>query len=75
MDRYESMELGTLSTTLSEALGINGSSTYVSGGGGGGNEFLDIFIDLPQYQTSGTTDKAIYDAVVALGWDSDVLVN
>lgn len=35
----------------------------------------DVLIGLPEYQTVGTTDKAIYDAVVALGWDSDVLVN
>ena len=35
----------------------------------------DVFIGLPEYQTASTTDKAIYDAVVALGWDSDVLVN
>lgn len=35
----------------------------------------DVLIDLPEYQTASTTDKAIYDAVVALGWDSDVLVN
>lgn len=33
----------------------------------------DVFISLPDYQTAGTTDKAIYDAIVALGWDSDVL--
>lgn len=32
----------------------------------------DIFIELPNYQTSGV-DKDIYDAVVALGWDSEVL--
>lgn len=35
----------------------------------------DVLIDLPDYTASGTTDKAIYDAVVSLGWDSDVLVN
>lgn len=35
----------------------------------------DAFISLPDYQTADTTDKAIYDACVALGWDSDVLVN
>lgn len=35
----------------------------------------DVFIELPDYQTASTTDKAIYDAIVALGWDSDVLVN
>ena len=74
-DRYDSMELGDLSTSLSEALGISNGLNNSSGGGGGGNEFTDIFLDLPQYQTAGTTDKAIYDAVVALGWDSDVLVN
>ena len=34
-----------------------------------------VLIDLPNYQTASTTDKAIYDAIVALGWDSDVLVN
>ena len=74
-DRFDSMELGDLSTTLSEALGISNGLNNSSGGGGGGNEFTDIFLDLPQYQTASTTDKAIYDAIVALGWDSDVLVN
>lgn len=38
------------------------------------NFMKDVLIDLPDYQTTGTTDKAIYDAVVALGWDSDVIV-
>lgn len=71
-DRYDSMELGDLSTSLSEALGISNGLNNSSGGGG--NEFTDIFIDLPQYQTADTTDKAIYDAIVALGWDSDVLI-
>ena len=73
-DRYDSMELGDLSTSLSEALGISNGLNN-SSGGGGGNEFTDIFLDLPQYQTADTTDKAMYDACVALGWDSDVLVN
>lgn len=35
----------------------------------------DLLLDLPEYTTSGTTDKAIYDACVALGWDSDVLIS
>lgn len=35
MDRYESMELGTLSTTLSEALGITNSFGQTVCGGGG----------------------------------------
>lgn len=34
----------------------------------------DVFIELPNYQTSGL-DKDIYDAIVAHGWDSDVIVN
>ena len=33
-----------------------------------------ITFDIPEYQTAGTTDKALYDAIVALGWDSDVIV-
>lgn len=43
-ERFTSMELGTLSTTLSEALGINsngGGSTYsTSGGGGSGADYV-----------------------------------
>lgn len=35
----------------------------------------DVFIELPNYTTSGDIDKDIYDAIVALGWDSDVLTN
>lgn len=38
------------------------------------NFMENVLIDLPDYQTTGTTDKAIYDALVALGWDSDVIV-
>lgn len=34
-----------------------------------------VFVGLSDYQTVGTTDKAIYDVIVSLGWDSDVLVN
>lgn len=34
----------------------------------------NMFIDLPDYQTAGTTDKEIYDALVDLGWDSEVIV-
>lgn len=33
----------------------------------------DVYIALLNYQTSGSTDKEIYDNIVALGWDSDVL--
>ena len=34
----------------------------------------DVLIGLPNYTTLGTTDYDIYTAVVALGWDSDVLI-
>lgn len=34
----------------------------------------EVYIDLPDYQVSGSTDKALYDAIVALGWQNDVIV-
>lgn len=40
-DRFESMELGKLSTTLSEALGIGSSGTF---GGGSAPEMADVII-------------------------------
>lgn len=44
-DRYEEMELGQLSVTLSQALGVGSNTTYVSGGGGGGDEPEDYVIE------------------------------
>ena len=42
-DRYESLELGTLSISLATALGINSSSSnYVSIGGGGTSDYNDL---------------------------------
>lgn len=35
----------------------------------------NVYIGLPDYQTADTTDKAIYDNIVALGWDTDVLIS
>ena len=32
-------------------------------------------LDLSNYTTSGDVDKELYDAIVALGWDSDVLIS
>lgn len=32
-----------------------------------------ILMGLPKYQTSGSEDKALYDAINALGWVSDVI--
>lgn len=34
---------------------------------------MDMFLGLPEYQTSDTDDKALYDAITALGWQSDVI--
>ena len=45
-DRYDEMELGTLSKTLSEALGISGSSETKSGGGGSEYDDLTVNHDL-----------------------------
>lgn len=41
-ERYVSMELGALSTSLAEALGITTTLSDGSGGGGGGGDFTDI---------------------------------
>lgn len=35
----------------------------------------NFLLDLSDYQTTGSVDKELYDAIVALSWDSDVLVN
>lgn len=74
-DRYESMELGDLSISLSEALGVGG------GGSVSPSSFdPDAYVlkATPYYELDTTaasgTDKEIYDALVALGWDSDVIV-
>ena len=42
-ERYTSMELGTLSTTLAEALGISEGGMMSSGGGGGTVDFDKIY--------------------------------
>lgn len=45
-DRYESMELGDLSISLSQALGVNNSASYSgSGGGGGGDPVVEDISD------------------------------
>lgn len=51
-------------TTFHDTVNIEGDADFGA----------DVFIELPNYSTSGV-DKDIYDAVVALGWDSDVLIN
>ena len=59
-----------MDANLLQGVDVTGNATVT-----GTTEMLDVYVDLPNYQTASTTDKAIYDAVVALGWDSDVLVN
>ena len=63
---------GLTSSARSNAFTVDWSGNVVASGNVEAN---DMLIDLPEYTTADTTDKAIYDALVALGWDSDVLVN
>ena len=48
-DRFETMTLGSLQTTLAEALGVGGGMTNVGGGGGGGS-----VVSFTQVLSSGT---------------------
>ena len=54
-DRYDSMELGDLSISLSQALGIDNSSSYSGSGGGGG----DVTEHVP-FTPTGVTSYAGY---------------
>ena len=69
---------GTGTTARSNAFAVDWSGNTVASGNitASGNATADNFlIDLSDYQTAGSVDKELYDAIVALGWDSDVLVN
>lgn len=48
-DRFDTMTLGSLQTTLAEALGVTGGMTNVGGGGGGGS-----VVSFTQVLSSGT---------------------
>lgn len=67
-ERYEEMELGDLSISLSQALGIDGGSSE------SGSSVFDKYVlkATPYYEldtsAASGTDKEIYDALVALGW-------
>lgn len=64
-ERYESMELGSLRTTLSEALGIGqGSITQVSGGGG--TEPKSASRTALNFHTTGDTYTPTEDGVVTI---------
>lgn len=63
-DRYDSMELGDLSITLSEALGVgSGGSTYVSGGGG---ETADDYV--VEHGTNGIWTYRKWNSGIAECW-------
>ena len=72
MDRYESMELGSLSTTLSEALGLDAMQST--------SDVVDRYVNktYPQYNldtsAASGTDHDLYAVITALGWQSDVIV-
>lgn len=57
-DRYEEMELGSLKTTLSEALGITNTSGAVSSGGGGGTTGRGYFFGTCS-TAAGTAAKVV----------------
>ena len=74
-EKYNTLELGTLSISLATALGINSSgSYYVSVGGGGGN-YVDKTLPKYDLDTSAASgvDHDLYAAITALGWASDVI--
>ena len=74
-DRYESMELGDLSVTLADALGVTqDNSDRQSSVFNTITAKTDIYLDLPYKDTSGTDDYNLYQAIVALGWQNDVIV-
>lgn len=70
-DKYESMELGALSTSLADALGIT-NSLGGSSGGSGGSETLWLW-ELNTDAPAGTVDGDLYRAIVALGWEDEVI--
>ena len=71
--RYESMELGDLSISLSEALGL---SAFVKRSMVNNDNFVGK--TTPKYALDTTaasgTDHDLYSAITALGWQSDVIV-
>ena len=56
LERYDSLELGTLSTTLAEALGVTQSDSGHSGGGGGGTA---VTFYGTSTEASGTAAKTV----------------
>lgn len=83
-EKYNRVELGRLSTSLAEALGISNSDVASAGGAGGDLSVNDLFVKTGLYietfwdeYQAGTlpagTDYDIDDAINTLGW-TDVFV-
>ena len=67
-DRYDEMELGQLSTTLAEALGVGeGGNTYVSSGGGG-DDIDSAMSDSSENAVQNKVIKAYVDSVPTLDY-------
>lgn len=71
-DRFESMTLGSLETTLAEALGISGGMTNVGSGGGGGGSVVQFTQVLSSGTRIGviTIDGAATDIFAPQGGDT-----
>lgn len=75
LDRYDEMELGNLSTTLSQALGVSssGGTTYVSGGGGGGEGGATKLTELTDVSINSPTNRQVLVYDTSLGkWKNGV---
>ena len=73
-ERFVSMELGTLSTTLAEALGVedSGGATFKAG------DYVaqdTPYVDLDTSASPGTTDADLYAALQNVGWSSDLVAD
>lgn len=71
--KYQSMQLGALAVSLSDALGI---SNTLDRTGGGISNYVDRTTPLYDLDTGAGSgvDHDLYAAIVALGWQSDVIV-
>ena len=84
-ERYNTIELGALAASLSEALGINAEAANRLRTGGGGADILIENVDIPvtfsnQRYTTVTKDvsKTNYTPIGVVGWDNgyvDVVLN
>lgn len=73
-ERFVSMELGTLSTSLAEALGVDNQS---QSGFSSGNyvDQANPFLEINTSASPGTTDGDLYAAINGEGWASDIIAD